>query len=246
QTTAGVDIARDLVSPGSVLLGGLTGGLSTLFTADSDAANLDAAIADTARAEATRRAAETRLQYAEQALTDAQSKLKDATTAFDQATKEYAAALQNQFSRHVIVDQLRVHVKQNILYYMQAIWDHEPPDQRFFRLYNKVVACPKPADNCSPSYTYQGTSVRAGAFTSDETVDVDVNACPPIQMDTTQLIDIADLDNPVGYKGNYIVFPMKGDCYLTQYMLSEFVDDYLGVLDPDDSDNFDAEGFDLE
>ena len=29
-----------------------------------------------------------------------------------------------------------MHVKENILYYMQAIWSHEPPDQRFFRLYN--------------------------------------------------------------------------------------------------------------
>jgi hypothetical protein len=29
-------------------------------------------------------------------------------------------------------------------------------------------------------------------------------------------------------------------------MLSEFIDDYLGVLDPDGSDNFDAESFDLE
>ncbi|VTZ59781.1 hypothetical protein EMEDMD4_1240009 [Sinorhizobium medicae] len=29
---------------------------------------------------------------------------------------------------------LRMHVKQNILFYMQAIWNHEPPDQRFFRL----------------------------------------------------------------------------------------------------------------
>ena len=34
------------------------------------------------------------------------------------------------------IDRLRVHVKENILYYMQAIWRQEPPDQRFFRLYN--------------------------------------------------------------------------------------------------------------
>ena len=32
-------------------------------------------------------------------------------------------------------------MKQNIFYYMQAIWDHEPADQRFFRLYNKKVVC---------------------------------------------------------------------------------------------------------
>ncbi len=55
-----------------------------------------------------------------------------------------------------------------------------------------------------------------------------------------------DLDNPLGYKGNYIIFPVKGECYLTQYMLSEFLDGYLGVRDPDGADNFDAEAFDVD
>jgi hypothetical protein len=241
QTTAGVDIARDLLTGGG-FVAALTGGLSTLFTAESDAKNLEESVANAAMAEATRKAAETRLQYAEQALADAQDKVKEATSAFEQATKQYAAVLQNRFSRHVTIDQLRVHVKQNILYYMQAIWDHEPPDQRFFRLYNKLVACPKPDPNCSPSYT----KAKRNYSVSNAMLGIDVTTCAPISLDTDQLIEIADLDNPLGYKGNYIIFPMKGDCYLTQYMLSEFIDDYLGVLDPDGSDNFDAESFDLE
>jgi hypothetical protein len=247
QATAGVDIARDLLTGGG-FVGLLTGGLSTLFTANNDASNLEGAVANAAMAEATRKAAETRLQYAEQALADAQDKLKEATSAFEQATKDYAAALQNQYSRHVIIDQLRVHIKQNILYYMQAIWDHEPPDQRFFRLYNKLVACPKPDQYCSPTYDQRASSQANSTnyFTGDETFGMNVIACPPVSNDTTQLAEIADLDNPLGYKGNYIIFPMKGDCYLTQYMLSEFIDDYLGVIDPDGGDNFDAESFDLE
>ena len=75
---------------------------------------------------------------------------------------------------------------------------------------------------------------------------VNVESCPPIDTGTTELIEIADLDNPLGYKGNYIIFPVKGECYLTQYMLSEFIDDYLGVRDPDGADNFDAEAFELD
>ena len=81
--------------------------------------------------EAGRHAAETRLGYVEQALADAQDKLKQANDSFQQATKEYAAALQNQFARHVAIDQLRIHVKQNIIYYMQAIWSHKVADQSF-------------------------------------------------------------------------------------------------------------------
>ena len=154
-----MDIAQELLTGGG-FVAALTGGLSTLFTAQNAASNLQQAVANAAMAEATRKAAETRLQYAEQALADAQDKLKEATGAFDAATKEYAAALQNRFTRHVAIDQLRVHVKQNILYYMQAIWDHEPPDQRFFRLYNKLVVCPKPDPNCSPS-TPTAESIKA-------------------------------------------------------------------------------------
>src|SRR5204862_8030970 len=44
----------------------------------------------------------------------------------------------------------------------------------------------------------------------------------------------------------YIIFPLRDECYLTTYMLSEFIDNYLGVLDPDGSDDFDAEQFEKE
>jgi hypothetical protein len=59
-----------------------------------------------------------------------------------------------------------------------------------------------------------------------------------------ELVDVADLDNPLGYKGNYIIFPLRDECYFTWYMVTQFVDNYLGVLDPDGSDDFDAERFD--
>jgi hypothetical protein len=92
--------------------------------------------------EVNRRAAETRLKYTEEALADAQDKLKAATSAFESATKAYTAATQNKYTRHIAIDQLRIHVKQNILYYMQAIWAHEVPDQRYFRLHKFPVPCP--------------------------------------------------------------------------------------------------------
>ena len=63
---------------------------------------------------------------------------------------------------------LFVHIKQNILHYMQAIWSYEPTDQRFFRLYNtpvvdiqgtlkfQLMTSPRDVDVTSPPVTYMG------------------------------------------------------------------------------------------
>jgi hypothetical protein len=208
----------------------------------------DPAEREAARQEANRNAAETRIEYVEQALADAQEKLRQSTSAFEQATKEYAAAIKNQFARHIAIDQLRVHVKQNILYYMQAIWDHEPTDQRFFRLYNKKVICPKPDPLCSPDIT-----VFSGTPTTGKINLEFKRICVPgfgpgggVGDVEHQLIDVADIDNPLGYKGNYMIFPLKDQCYLTMYMLTEFIGKDLDLRDPDGSDDFDVETFDRE
>jgi hypothetical protein len=194
--------------------------------------------------QANREAAETRLKYVEQALADAQEKYRQASGAFQQATNEFAGAMQNQFARHIAIDQLRVHVKQNIFYYMQAIWDQEPPDQRFFRLYNKKVICPQPDPNCIIGGTNITLTGIFGGF-----VDTEIkNICVPgvfggISGLQHELVEVADLDNPLGYKGNYIIFPLKDQCYLTTFMLTEFIDKHFGVRDADGTDSFDEEEF---
>src|SRR5205807_6663150 len=62
-----------------------------------------------------------------------------ALTALQAAVDKLSAAVKQHYDNVAAIDRLRVHVKANILYYMQAIWSHEPPDQRFFRLYNIPV-----------------------------------------------------------------------------------------------------------
>ena len=55
------------------------------------------------------------------------------------AVDKFATAVKEHYDQVAGVDRLRVHVKENILYYMQAIWRQEPPDQRYFRLYDLEV-----------------------------------------------------------------------------------------------------------
>ncbi len=226
QTALQQDISKAAISAGNTIAATSTLGLSYLFGNPADKA------ADVQ--EAARKAAQTRLQYVEDTLSDAQTRLQRATEAFQQATKEYAAALKQQYDRRVALDQLRVHMKQNILYYMQAIWDHEPPDQRFFRLYNKRVTEPKP-DN-SQGATVAPRLARNPRFSlvpsAGATIGVS-SLVSPVAGNEIDLVEIADLDNPLGYKGNYIIFPLKRPSYLTTYMLREYVDDFFGVRDPD-------------
>jgi hypothetical protein len=231
QTMLGKDIA-EAVGPDTtqqVAAAILTGGMSLLFGGDKNPP------AD--MAEAQSKAAETRLKYAEEALADAQKKLQNATDAFQKATQEYTAALQRKYARHVAIDQLRVHVKENILYYMHGIWDCEPPDQRFFRLYNKPVKFFEGQENEKATIKYGRPTVGSTNDTDSVTVHAAVPAFTPKSYDV-DLVEIADLDRPLGYKGNYIIFPLKKPCYLTTFMLQEYMDDNFGIQDPDQPSNW--------
>ena len=54
-----------------------------------------------------------------------------------------------------------------------------------------------------------------------------------------RLVEMADIDKPLGFKGNYIIFPMKEHCHLTDYMITQFIDEYTnGLKDPDDELDF--------
>ena len=207
--------------------------------------------------EANRKAAEARLVYADEALADAQKKLQQATSAFEHATRDLSAAMQKQYSRHVAIDQLRIHVKENILYYMQAIWDHEVPDQRFFEHYKLKVRLPKPdkvwkatVAKVNPKAEYQiaGLTIKQMAGTmrvvpSNKMQAVAAALKPELTIaeEERDLVEVADLDNPLGYKGNYIIYPLKESSYITTYMMQEYVDEYFGVRDPHEAGNYTIE-----
>ena len=185
--------------------------------------------------EANRKAAETRLSYVEQALEIAKGAYDKAFAAFTTATAELSKAKQQQFSRRVAIDQLRVHVKQNIIYYMQAIWSHEPPDQRFFRLYKTKIKItlgpddPVPVDVEIPIHKY------AGMFALNDKPNPKLTFQGPAQIKTAtvDLVELADIDNPLGFKGNYIILPLKRTTWLTTLMMADYLDSYFGVTDPD-------------
>ncbi|MGH3746579.1 MAG: hypothetical protein ACRDT8_04180, partial [Micromonosporaceae bacterium] len=128
------------------------------------------------------------------------------TAAVAEMSNHYTKALSEHLNRRTQISRLRVHLKANIIYYMQAIWSHEPSDQRYFRLRDVPVPrltgekayqiVPDPdAAPVPPTWT-KPHKLKV-------TVDID-----PTKIEYDALGDVADLDNLLGFKGNYMMFPL--------------------------------------
>jgi hypothetical protein len=199
-------------------------------------------------------AAQAMVDYARQTLDRAErekarllAQLELAVTALQSAVDKLSAAVKEHYDRLAEIDRLRLHVKENILYYMQAIWRQEPPDQRFFRLYNIDVPIVKP-DPTPIAYTAGaitgsgGTSGLVARFSGTDPVSLSL-PMPGVSLEKKKLVEVADLENVLAYKGNYMVFALKENNYITLHMMQDYVDvgETLGLRDPDELGNYSLE-----
>ena len=221
-----------------------TGGASLVIPSPSELLSGENPEARAEVLKANREAIERRLELLQDEIPTAKEEMNKSISALERVTKGFTDASAVSFRNRTKVDQLRIHLKQNILFYMQAIWDHEPPDQRFFRLYNIPVTMPVPEGWTEA----EGGGSTVTVETSPRPVDPSFTLIDPailglllnipfitMNTETRKLQEIADLDKPLGYKGNYIIFPLKECVYLTDHMMQEYVDGYLGLRDPDDA-----------
>ncbi len=170
------------------------------------------------------------------------ARLETEVTALNSATQTYTKEYAEYLNRRLEIGRLRIHIKQNILYYMQAIWSTTYKDQIFFDLHKIKVPT---INSTNKTYTVSEPSqVPANVITGiDETVlEISTNVTLDSNLDPEQdyktLEEIADLDNPVGFKGNYMIFPLKESNPLIDYMMTPYVDSELGLHDPDDLGNW--------
>jgi hypothetical protein len=170
------------------------------------------------------------------------SQLEIAATALQSAVDKLSSAVKDHYDQVAGVDRLRVHVKENILYYMQAIWRQEPPDQRYFRLYDLDV--PDLAiDAAGQIATVTGDRTLTGGVL-DALLGLDLASAslpiPDYQVGKKKLVEVADLDNVLAYKGNYMVFALKKNNYVTLHMMQDYLElgDDLGLRDPDEGGEY--------
>lgn len=178
------------------------------------------------------------------------SQLQTAVTALQQAVDKLSAAVKDHYDNVAAIDRLRIHVKENILYYMQAIWNEEPPDQRFFRLYNIDVPIITPDPNQGLAQLNPGAATREERLVDlllgrKETYTTKLSPLKKYSITSKKLYEIADLDKVVGYKGNYMIFALKELNYLALEMMQGYLDvgDEVFIRDPDEFGNYSTDDF---
>jgi hypothetical protein len=162
-----------------------------------------------------------------------------ATTALQVAVDKLSTAMKEHYDKVNEVDRLRVHVKENILYYMQAIWYHEPPDQRYFRVFQVKVPIVEPKSTTTTlHFTGKPTPVDR-VFSDNQTMHIEMPV-PDVDIKWKPLVEVAELDEVLGYKGNYAIYRLKENNYLTLHMMQNYLEvaDEIQIRDPDDFANY--------
>lgn len=182
------------------------------------------------------------LDWTESDFTSLTDELRSAANSLQQAAQEYLKAVRELQRKRLAVDRLRLHVRQNILYYMQAIWAHTPPDQLYFQLYDIEIEWPEASGN--PIVVGKKT-VLEGLGSDGLPIEKEVleyRFSKPKIGKKKPLYEVADIDRVLGYKGNYIILPLKKSNAITDIMLQPYRSDD-NAIDPDNNKGNDP--FDL-
>jgi hypothetical protein len=162
-------------------------------------------------------------------MTAAAEALRRAVDSFTEAAVEHRRTT-------LATTRLQVHIRDNIFHYMHAIWAATHPDNRYFELYDNEVPfhVPNPADyTVQPAPNPAALQNLPGIEDSGDNLELtvaapDVATVPPRR----RLADIADLDRPLGFRGNLVVFELRQCSQLTDHMAAEYLDPVSGVADP--------------
>jgi hypothetical protein len=157
-------------------------------------------------------------------------RLERETTALNALTETYTKTLSDHLNRKMQISRLRVHIKANIMHYMQAIWSYEPADQRFFRLHE--VQVPKLQGDLTFSFEPDPDGIPMPPdWQPPQKLVVKCQLDTDLEFQTLE--EVADIDNLLGFKGNYMMFPLRQSNTLTDFMMIPYMDGVMGIRDPD-------------
>lgn len=175
-------------------------------------------------------AAEEDLARAERAAREAEAQVAGASNALQEATRDLVAAKSRTLNYEVRIAELRVHVCDQLPFYMQCIWANQPPDRRYFELHDVLV----PVLSDEVRVTRVGTFDEPGldGITPDRfRVDFAEDDGP---IELRSLAEMCNLHELLGIWGNLAMFPLKEGNVLTDLILAPYVDGHEVLRDPED------------
>jgi len=192
-----------------------------------------------------------------QRLRDMEGQLAQSNASLSRATEEYTDRLSAHLSNVLQITELKNHIKDNVTHYMQAIWMHEPFQQRWLRLKDVPVPVLKRPDAAKRTYVigkkaitgslanvaHLGTAIYD--FTTFPDLEVPDGTQVP-ELETVPLYQVADIDGLLGFRANYMIFPMRKGNAITDFMMEPYVEKAagaLGITDPDDFGNMSLDEF---
>ena len=184
---------------------------------------------------------------------DLMYRLEREVTALNALTETYTKALRDHNNHLTEIARLELHVRDYIMYYMQAIWAHEPSDQRFFRLHNTPV--PDLVHSTHGFHVHFDQPLATAGAVPHEALPrfggreaklfpIECITKFDTQLKFKPLSQVANIDNLIGFKGNYAIFPLYQSNLLTDFMMAPYVDRATGQLvDPSDPVNWSLDEF---
>ncbi|MGB3955074.1 MAG: hypothetical protein WBL05_07310 [Brooklawnia sp.] len=163
-----------------------------------------------------------------EAIQATEGELQREATQLQTAAETYTTAFVQYALEAVQVERLLIHLKENILYYLQAILDHEVRDQQFLRLRDTRV--PKVQGRVRYQLAQTDRPRRAPTFNAP----LEVRATATLSVDGEEKLgDVANLAKPLGYVGNAVVFELTRWDPLVTFLMAPFSSSVTGVADPD-------------
>ncbi len=183
---------------------------------------------------AARDAHEAAVEKAENVATTLQRELQQ----LQQATDDFSKAYRQYLDDIAAVTRLKTHIKNNIIYYLQAIWRYEFDDQQYMRLLGTAVPSLE-VDSIELTIDLEPLDDLFAPFRADNETLHRAWVKPVLKLseEDRPIEEVADLGTLLGFIGNYMVFPMKKHNALTEFMVMPYVDASFGAMDPDQLSN---------
>jgi hypothetical protein len=189
-----------------------------------------------------------------QRLRDLEAQVAQTNASLARATEEYADRLSTHLGNLVRVAELKNHIKDNATHYMQAIWMHEPFQQRWLRLKDVPVPVLRRANR---TYVISKAGSRGAlanvahlrTLSHPFLTTAEVVLGPEVEegtLETVPLYEVCDIDGLLGFRANYMIFPMKSPNAITDFMMEPYVEKAaggFGITDPDDLGNMSLDEF---